>query len=88
MDIFSLIFSLKFFGLYHIAGYFRGGNNSRLPSGAIIHEENIHECMALIKLLDLIERISTRENFHELRMCIQMKCSKCFMDKTVDYKIT
>ena len=28
------------------ADYFRGGNISRMPSGAIIHEENFHECMA------------------------------------------
>ena len=37
----------KTYKKYRIAGYFRGGKFSRMPSIAIIHEENFHECMAV-----------------------------------------
>ena len=32
---------------YYMWVIFEGENISRMPSGAIIHEENFHECMAL-----------------------------------------
>ena len=46
-------------------GYFRGGNISQMPSGAIIHEENFHECMAVTNTATLTSAIS-QENFHKL----------------------
>ena len=46
---------------YRIADYFRGGNISQMPSGAIIHEENFHKCMALNNTATL-----NLANFHGL----------------------
>ena len=43
---------------YCIAGYFQGGNISRMSSGAIIHEENFHECMAVTNTATLTSAIS------------------------------
>ena len=45
-------------------GYFRGGNISRMPSGAIIHEENFHECIAVTSTATLTSVIS-QGKFHE-----------------------
>ena len=39
-------------------GYFRGGNISRMPSGAIIHEDNFQECMAVTNTATLTSAIS------------------------------
>ena len=44
--------------MYRIVGYFQGGNISRMPSGAIIHEENFHECMAVTNTATLASAIS------------------------------
>ena len=44
--------------VYRIVGYFRGGNISRMPSGAIIHEENFHKCMAVTNTATLTSAIS------------------------------
>ena len=46
--------------IYFITGYFRGGNNSQTPSGANIHKENFHECVALNNVATL-----NSENYHE-----------------------
>ena len=43
---------------YRIAGYFGGGKFSRMPSIAIIHEENFHECMAVTNTVTLTSAIS------------------------------
>ena len=44
--------------MYRIVGYFQGGNISRMPRGAIIHEENFHECMAVTNTATLASAIS------------------------------
>ena len=41
--------------IYHIVGYFRGENISRMPS---VHEENFHECMAVTNIATLTSAIS------------------------------
>ena len=43
---------------YRIAGYFRGGKFSRMPSIAIIHGKNFHECMAVTNTATLTSAIS------------------------------
>ena len=43
-------------------GYFRGGNISRMPSGAIIHE-----CMAVTNTATLTSAIS-QENFSRIKL--------------------
>ena len=53
--------------LYRIVGYFRGGNISRMPSGAIIHEENFHECMAVTNTATLTSAIS-QGNFSRIKL--------------------
>ena len=40
------------------SGLFLRGNISRMPSGAIIHEENFHECMAVTNTTTLTSAIS------------------------------
>ena len=40
------------------SGLFSRGKISRMPSGAIIHEENFHECMAVTNTTTLTSAIS------------------------------
>ena len=47
-----------------MAGYFRGGNISQMPSDAIIHKEIFHKCMALNTMLNLAN--FHKENFYKL----------------------
>ena len=48
-------------------GYFRGENISRMPSGAIIHKENFHECMAVTNTATLTSAIS-QGNFSQIKL--------------------
>ena len=49
---------------YHIAA--QRGNISRMPSGAIIHDENFYKCMALNNIATPNSANFDREKFHKL----------------------
>ena len=58
--------------IYHIVGYFRGGNISRMPNGAIIHKEIFHECMAVTNTATLTSAIS-QGKFSRIKLNSQIR---------------
>ena len=64
-------------------GYFQGETISRMPSGAIIHDKNFRECVALNNIATLNSANFHREDFHELSSIHEIR--KNFPSKITHY---